>query len=284
MAELPPRVSRRTLLRSVAGGALASPLLWTLYGEPRRMEVVRQEVAIPDLPVAFEGYRIGQISDLHFPRNITPSFIAKAVRRLRAEKPDLIVMTGDFFDGHAHSPVVPAAAHFLGELEAPDGVLACLGNHEIALNKRGAIRELKRAGMEMLVNEWTTITKGGESIRFAALDDLMYGQPDPVVAIPNGRAPTILLCHNPDYAEYHDPVRRVDLMLSGHTHGGEVVLPFVGATFVPSRFGRKYRAGLVAGPNCAVFVSKGVGSPRHFRWGAPPDVSLITLRRALPSP
>lgn len=273
-----PKVSRRAVLRTAAFSALALPPMWTFFGESRMLEVVRQEVTIRDLHSAFDGYRIGQISDLHYPRNMTPEFAQRAVRLLVAESPDIIVMTGDFFDGHTKSTVVPEIASFLGELRAPDGVVGCLGNHEIALNKIGATRELERAGIPMLVNSYTRITRGGEHLRIAGLDDVMYGQPHPSKALAGSRDPTILLCHNPDYAEQHDPALRVDLMLSGHTHGGEVVLPFVGATFVPSRYGEKYRAGLVAGPHFPVFVSKGVGSPRHMRWGARPDVAVITLR------
>ncbi|MBX3097581.1 MAG: metallophosphoesterase [Fimbriimonadaceae bacterium] len=273
-----PRISRRAVLRTAALSALALPPAWTFFGESRLLEVVQQEVRIRDLPSGFDGYRIGQISDFHYPRNMPPEFARFAIGLLMAEKPDLIVMTGDFFDGHTQSTVVPDLRDITAGLSASDGVFGCLGNHEIALNKRGATRELEMGGLPILINDYTRINRRGESIRIASVDDIMYGEPIPSRALTSTRETTVLLCHNPDYAENHDPSLRVDLMLSGHTHGGEVVLPFVGATFVPSRYGEKYRAGLVFGPRFPVFVSKGVGSPRHMRWGARPDVAVITLR------
>lgn len=278
----PPQLSRRDLLVAGAGALVGGAGIYAGAIEPEWLETTRVTVPIRDLPGAFEGYRVGVISDLHYPRNITEAFVRRASRQLMAERPDVIVVPGDFADGHTPSSVVPDLSDVFSELDAPDGVWGCLGNHDIALNKQGVIREMRRTPIQVLVNDHVTLRRKGERLILVGVDDLLYGQLDlgkAMWGVPDS-VPTVLMCHHPDFAEENPWGLRVDLQVSGHTHGGEVVLPLIGETFLPSRYGAKFREGLVEGAKQRVFVTRGVCSPRHFRFLCRPDVAVITLTQA----
>jgi len=279
---VPRRLSRRECLQWGLGGLVGGGLLYTGFIEPKWLELVRVDIPVAELPVAFEGYRIGQISDIHFPRNITVEWVQQAIAMLRAEEPDLIVVTGDFFDGHGQTGVVPDSTDLFAGLTAPDGVFGCLGNHDIALDARGVLRELEGSPINLLLNDHTVLTRRGDRLALASIDDLMYGTPRPDEAlggIPSG-TPTVLLAHNPDTAELGIGDYRVDIQLSGHTHGGELYMPFIGEAYVPSRYGSKFSRGLVAGAAHPVYVNRGLCSPRHARFLVRPEVTILTLRSA----
>ena len=170
----------------------------------------------------------------------------------------------------------------LAGLRAPHGVAAVLGNHD-HWESAPLLREAFAAhGISEWCNAGRWIERGGERVWFCGADDLWEGQPDLPRALEGVGADdcAVLLAHNPDFAErFRD--RRVRLMLSGHTHGGQVRLPYFGAPIIPSIHGRKYEMGLVNGPVCPVYVTRGVGvifPPVRFR--CPPEVALLRLRRA----
>ena len=161
---------------------------------------------------------------------------------------------------------------------------AVLGNHDYWSNAKAVIASLETAGIPMLTNRHYILDRRNQSLCIAGVDDYWSATPGPNVADAlrgvGEEVPRILLSHNPDYAERLPARPRVDLMLSGHTHGGQVKLPLLGPLKLPIEH-RKYAEGLVPGPRCPVFVSRGLGMVGvPMRFNCRPELPLITLRRA----
>jgi predicted MPP superfamily phosphohydrolase len=201
-------------------------------------------------------------------------------------KPDIIAMPGDFVharnDGDTTHQDVPALGSVFAGFGAPDGVIGVLGNHDHWRNAEGVRRELSASPIRLIDNSRIVVTRGASSLALAGLGDLWEGELnfDSALGGLSGNVPVILLEHNPDLAETMPDGYRVDLQLSGHTHGGQVRIPFGPAPVLPSRYGNKYREGLVEGPRHRVYVTRGVGfsSPIPVRFFCRPEVTGITLR------
>ncbi len=290
----PWRMTRRGFIRLCVLGGLgmaAGKGFWS----SRRPELVKAGVRLSRLPCAFDGLKVGQITDIHAGPLVPSDLINKGVDILMAEKPNLVVLTGDFVSGATRflwttyggfkQPHLDACMTALGRVRASLGVYAVLGNHDFwsgseALAK--VVRGLEGAGVRVLRNESVLLEREGGRIHLSGVDD--YWEPSYNLAralrgVPQD-ACRILLSHNPDVNEDIENTReRVDLVVSGHTHGGQVVLPLVGALYIPSPFGQKYLAGLVADRERQTYVSRGLGLffvP--IRINCPADVSLLTLR------
>jgi predicted MPP superfamily phosphohydrolase len=262
----------------------------------RDLQIVKIRIALKRLPPAFEGIRIGQITDIHAGPLVSREMIDAGVRDLMASRPDLIVLTGDFVSGATrilwttYGGFKPHHLRYcmeaLGRLSAPLGVFAVLGNHDFWSGKAVAdkiVRGLEGIGVRVLRNESASLEKENQAVHLIGVDDYWEDSFDLTYAlreVPEG-ACAILLSHNPDVNEHITRMRRrVDLVISGHTHGGQIVLPYLGAPYLPSPFGQKYRAGLVADGERQTYVSRGLGlffAP--VRLNCPPDVTLITLSR-----
>lgn len=244
--------------------------------------VNRQTIFLRGLPPAFEGIRVAILSDFHHGPLVSAEMMRDAVRLTNFLRPDLIALTGDFI--HRGKEWVETCFRELSALNAPMGVFGVLGNHDHYHGAAGAIRlALKRAGITDLANCGVDIPRQGQTLRVCGVGDLWCGKQNLGSALgTSDRAEsTLLLSHNPDYAE-HIRDERVGLMLSGHTHGGQCVLPFFGAPFLPSRYGRKYISGLCQGPVAKVFVTTGVGhSILPIRFNCPAEVALLTLKKGL---
>ena len=279
-----PKMSRRGWLR-LAGGVVATPGLVASYGllEAECLGLDARDVPVPRLPDAFEGLRVGLLTDPHHGKRNSLAFIARAVGMVERTRPDLILLGGDFVSNGG--PYFEAVFDLLSRLEAPLGVYAVPGNHDrrdLHATERVYDRMIVQfPRLQPLTNRGVVLERGGQKLHLAGLDDIWWGKPDLSAALrnvaPDERA--LLLCHNPDFAEQcRDP--RVGLVLSGHMHGGQVRVPLIGSPWLPSQYGDKYRHGLVRGPLTRVFVSAGVGTVGvPFRVGAPPEVHLLTLRR-----
>jgi len=273
-------ISRRKFLgRAVLLGA--SGVAGTAaYGcwEAANIRVTRRTVAVPNLTPAFEGKTVAVLADLHHGPFVGIEFIREAVTLTNLLAPDIIALVGDYAHtgGKAHTELPPCLAA-LSSLSAPLGVFAVPGNHD--MQRGGAVYRELIAGTPLadLTNRNQLVTVNGEQLWLAGVDDLWWGKPDlshALAGIP-ANAAVVLLSHNPDFAELR-PDARVGLMLSGHTHGGQVYLGK--APWVPSRFGEKYRYGLVQGPASSVFVSRGLGEAGvPLRINVPPEVCLLTL-------
>ncbi|RNC81148.1 MAG: metallophosphoesterase [Phycisphaera sp.] len=284
-------IDRRSLLRAapelaaIAGGG---GLVYATLIEPAWIHVRRHDVPIAGLPSEFDGLRVLQITDTHRGPRVTASFIAEAVRLGLAQKPDLTVLTGDYV--HQGEKFIEESAALMAPLARAVPTVGVLGNHDWYAGSRRVRETLSAHGVWMVDNDRCfmrnryALSRDAGGLCIAGVGDLLEDDVEPDIAFAGIRrdVPRLLLSHNPDVAEMTQlGNHRVDLMLSGHTHGGQVSLPLIGAPGVPSRYGQKYARGLVDGPSCRVHISTGVGmSVAPFRFGVPPEINVLTLVRA----
>ena len=255
---------------SFAGGAY--PLL-----EARWCRVVRRTVRVRNLPDSFRGLSVAFLSDLHHGPYVGLGYLRQVVERTNGLRPDLVLLGGDYV---SKSPeyIAPVCAE-MARLRAPMGRFAVLGNHDNWESRADSRSGLDRAGLELLENRGVWLRRGGDRLRLAGVGDLWTDDQDFDRALDEVQEAdaAVLMSHNPDVAE-HRPDPRVGLMLSGHTHGGQVVLPGWGAPIVPSNFGAKYLGGLVRGPAYPVFVGRGIGtSGPPARLACRPEIVLLRL-------
>jgi uncharacterized protein len=268
---------RKWIKRAAIGSLLAAGAGVYPFLEAKWCRLRRATVTLPNLPRPFEGTTVAFLSDVHHGPFVPRSYVRSIVAMTNALKPDLVLLGGDYCH---HGPQYIAPVHEdLGKLEARLGRFAVLGNHDHWDGYKESVEGLEAAGIPLLRNSGVWVEKGSDRLRIGGVGDLWCDKPDVAKALGDAteRDASIVLSHNPDVAEtLRDP--RVGLMLSGHTHGGQVVVPFYGAPCVPSAYGQKYLHGLVQGPSCDVFISRGVGtiSP-PVRLFCRPEVVLLTL-------
>ena len=281
--------TRRQFIQRLAITGFLSGGAGTAYAwrEAHQCVVERLEVAPRHLPEAFDGLKIAFLTDTHYGPFVSRDYLHAVVAMANALEPDVVALGGDYVQrrrwlypqGNQRHLVAPGVAALAG-LRAPLGRFAVLGNHDHKVSAMLTRRALQENGFVELTNTRVALERGDARLLLCGVDDLRTGRPDLRRALGNHGPDEacILLTHNPDIVErIRDP--RVDFVLSGHTHGGQVVLPLVGAPSTASRYGQKYRAGLVQGPTARVYVSRGIGTiGLPVRWGAPPEISLITLR------
>lgn len=285
LASVNPRtaLTRRHLLRlaalTVAGGATAAAggAGWARWVEPGWLTLVRVQVPIAGLPAAFDGFRIALLSDLHLYPHTTLEYVSHAVEVVRSLDADVAVLTGDFVYQNAEAVFDLAAV--LATLDARQGVFGVLGNHDYWTNAAVVRAGLREAGVSLLENRGIALTSGRDRIYLAGVDDYWSGTPDLAAALssaPSG-VPVVLLSHEPDPVDEYGWDGRVALQLSGHSHGGQVRLPGIGAPVLPV-YGRKYDMGLNRAGSAWVYTTRGVGviGP-PVRLNCPPEVTEVTL-------
>ena len=275
------KISRRKFFKY---SALAGVGLATFAGvdafciEPHWFKVTEHTVCIPKLPSAWDGVRIAHITDIHLGQYTSYDQIRDIVDISNAQNPDIVVLTGDYIT-KSKTPLGPLVEAFRS-LQAKLGKFAVLGNHDYNNSTQAIINHAKSAGIEMMRNEHRFITKQGSPICIAGVEDLWTKRIDASKSLKGVRKniPTILLCHNPDYAEMLPDDVNIDLMICGHTHGGQVKIPFCDAPVLPIRH-KKYAEGLVKGPRCPVFISRGLGMVGiKVRFNCRPELPIITLK------
>jgi len=281
---LPGAVSalRTPLLRPLAAGVA---LLLSAYGVSQGMAVPKPrqvEVAIKDLPAAFDGYRMLQLTDIHASRLLTGDWVRQVVAESNALKPDLIVITGDLIDGTVDARRDDFRP--LGDLQAPDGVIAITGNHEYYAQYSDWMQAFRALHMQVLENSHTQVRRGDAALTIAGVTDPVaarYGLPLPdlqaALAGADPAAPVILLDHRPRNAA-DAAARGVKLQLSGHTHGGQIV----GMDQLVKRANGGFVSGRYEVDGMTLYVSNGAGLWAGFpaRIGVPSEITLFTLRRA----
>lgn len=243
-----------------------------------RVRLRRRTVRIAGLPAELDGYRIGQISDVHCGPHVPEEKVAGWVARLNGLDLDLVTVTGDLIThGSSH---VEAVARALGGLRAKDGAYACMGNHDYFTDGEHVVRELERNGLTVLRNRGVVVNRGGASLYVAGVDDTWTARHNverALAARPDGVA-TVLLAHDPDLfpqAQAHG----VELTLSGHTHGGQLGVPWVRRLSL-ARLMTQWTAGLYRMGRSWLYVNRGAGTTGPpVRLGAPPELAVITLRR-----
>jgi hypothetical protein len=256
------------------------------YTETYRVEVKEYTFASPDVPAAFDGTRIVLLTDVHRSFYFSEGRLAGIVDRVNGLDADLVVLGGDYVTGS--KDLEESAFAELGKLEAPLGVFAVLGNHDYAHNEDGlsdpgqAIAAAARVGIPVLRNSGRWVEKSGQRLWLAGVADLRedYPQLEPALDGAGGTDLVVLISHEPDFAEDLQP-GTVDLVLSGHTHGGQMTFFGLWAPFVNSEYGQKYRTGQVVTDATTVIVSNGVGTMfLPFRFFARPQIVVITLKKA----
>lgn len=276
------RLTRRRFVELATGAGLATACGASVYGafvEPFRYEVTEREIFVPDLPAAFDGFRIAQLSDVHHSRLVSLDEVRRVVDLTQSAGGDMIALTGDFTT-YARRYIAPCVEH-LKRLTAPAGVWAVLGNHDHASDPAMTTAALEQAGIGVLSNRWTELERKGERLALVGVDDWSWGRLDWAEAQRgfDQRRPSVLLSHQPRVLDMPE-AQAHSLIFAGHTHGGQVRLPVIGA---PVRFSEEFRyvEGLFRRGRTQMFVTRGtgvVGLP--VRIGAPPEISVITLRRA----
>ncbi|HLJ54963.1 MAG TPA: metallophosphoesterase [Chthonomonadaceae bacterium] len=281
-ADAPRQIGRRALLKRVAAG-LASAAAIDAFGiEPRMLQLVRREVPIAGLHPAFDGYRIALLSDMHYPRWISPELLRHSIRVAKSVQPDLMAFCGDLFDIRGMRRL-PSVAGLYDESAARDGVIGVFGNHDYGLPIESVRREVMESTPICLVeNTHFMLDRGGGALAIGGVGDLWEGVVNPHVAFEGvpPDVPRIMLSHNPDVAEETSRRVRVDLQLSGHMHGGQLRLPFGPALRLPSRYGSKFSQGLVQGWSHRVYITRGLCTVGWMRFACPPEVTCIVLRSA----
>jgi predicted MPP superfamily phosphohydrolase len=263
---------------------LAGLLFWGFVIEPNRLVVHYEAVKIENWPTGLSGLRIALISDIHTGAwYIDDRKLQRIVELTNQQQPDLIVLLGDYmvsnnWHGHRVEPEVTAAA--LKNLKAPLGVYAVLGNHDWWYDGDKVRRAFEQNGIPVLEDEVAEVKWRDTSIWLAGLGDLWTRGAhinQTLAKVPPG-ATVIALTHNPDI--FPRLPQTVPLLLAGHTHGGQVTFPLIGAAVVPSDFGQKYTAGHVYENGHHLFVTTGIGTsimPVRFR--VPPEIAVLTISR-----
>jgi predicted MPP superfamily phosphohydrolase len=252
--------------------------LYALVGA-RTPPVKRVDVPVPGLPPALDGFRIAQLSDVHVGNTIGREFVEAVVGRVNAEEVDLVALTGDFVDGSV--PSLRDAVAPLGTLRSRHGTFFVTGNHEYFSGAAAWCAEFARLGIRVLRNERVRVRHGAAGLDVAGVDDPFASEPGHGPDLPRALgnrtddAPVVLLAHQPVFAEAAAAMG-VTLMLSGHTHGGQM-WPFNHLVALV----QPIVAGLVRVGRTWVYVSRGTGwwGP-PMRLGAPNEITVLTLRAA----
>lgn len=266
-------LDRRTLLKGLVGAGLGIVTGGAVHGylyERHHLELTRASMPVSGLPNALRGLRIGVMTDIHRSQTVPHELVATAVRMLMAEKPDIILLGGDYVS-FADRRYVQRAAEALAPLSAPHGVLAVMGNHD---DDRDMPAALAAKGFTVLRDARTRMIIRGEPIEFAGVRFWTYKVVD-IAHLLRGALPlTFLLAHSPKRLLEAQQLA-VPAVISGHTHGGQIVLPGIGAIAA-----REFPvvAGLAQRQGTSIFVSRGVGTVYvPVRINCPPEVAVLTL-------
>lgn len=269
----------------------ASGLVVCFYGVyVRRWFFITRRIEIPvkGLDPKFDGYRIAHLSDLHIGALTPPWWAKRWIERANAEKPDATVVTGDYVTAGVlfHEQI----AEVMGELRAKDGVYCSMGNHDY-FDGEHLIGLIRGKGLTMLRNEGRTLSRDEAQLYITAIDDTWTKRADIDKALKERpkdtkgkRLPTIMLSHDPD--RFPEIIERgVDLVLSGHTHGGQIAWPFLGRWINASKLAHRFHIGLYRGKGLdgesVLYVHPGLGTTGPpIRLGVAPAVVMLTLRAA----
>jgi uncharacterized protein len=242
--------------------------------------VRRVTLSVRDLPEQFEGVRVAHLSDLHIGGFMPRPTGERWVRLTNREKPDFVAVTGDLVtSGTAFHHDIAAV---LGGLEAPLGVFVSMGNHDYFGDGEPLITLLRAKGLNVLRNASAFVERGGARLRVAGVDDTWTKRADLAKALagPEPGVPTVLLAHDPDLFP-EAAARGADVVLSGHTHAGQIAVPFLARRFNLSSLRHPYNCGLYHKGDATLYVHAGLGiTGPPVRFGAAPEIAILTLRRA----
>jgi hypothetical protein len=267
MIALPARRGSRALLpRPVRNRTRRRPPSLTFH-----------EVRVTDLPAALGGLRLAHLTDVHVQRLLRPRHLDRAVELVHTARPDLVLLTGDYVCFHRGA--IPRLSLSLSRLPSSVPRVAVLGNHDHLCDGPGIRLALERLGIVVLQNEHAVVEVRGERLAVVGVDDPRTRRHDPVRAFAGvPELPMIALAHDPSAADALVPYGPA-LILSGHTHGGQIRIPGL-TERVAGRMGQRYLAGMFElSERTTLFVSRGLGASVPVRVASPPEVPILTLRR-----
>ncbi len=279
-------LSRRSFLAASTLAVAGGLALYSSEFARHEISITTRPLAIDNLPSAFHNFRIVQISDIHFDEYTEPAFVHRIVSRINALNPDVVLLTGDFISfgplpvKFAHGAMYRCADVLRG-ITCPQR-FAVMGNHDSYIGSPIIRTILAEVNIPLLVDQHVPIERNGDRLWICGANDPVTSAPNLDLAIPAGPdGPVILMCHAPDFADNVIAHRRgplVDFMLSGHTHGGQVRFPCLGALHLPEG-GQKYVEGLFHFGRMQLYVNRGIGAVGlPFRLNCPPEITLYTLQ------
>lgn len=282
-------LTRRDFLKLLKAAAINLTLLTlggTGYGflfEPGRVKVESVSLRLRRLTQAFHGIRIAQISDIHMGGWMNAERLQQIADTVAAQEPDLLLLTGDFLIGHVFNKAseqhIQDLINVLTPLAKSIPSFAILGNHDYWTNPEAVREMLRSSGITNLTNSIFTLKRGNERLHLCGVDDVWEGivRLEDVLNQLTDDGAAILLAHEPDFADQSAVTGRFDLQVSGHSHGGQVVLPFLGPPILPY-LGQKYPSGLYEVLEMYQYTNRGVGTGRlPIRLNCPPEITLFNL-------
>ncbi|MCR5261885.1 MAG: metallophosphoesterase [Candidatus Gastranaerophilales bacterium] len=272
MADKKKKEQKRFIKKRSIIAALLIALMWCFTIEPNVVVVNKYKVKDESL----KGIKIVMAGDFHV-KPYQAKRLDYVVEKINAQNPDVVLLVGDYVNMHSDYMSYPIAktAEKLSKIYARAGIYTVLGNHDYYKEGKKIKQALEEKGITVLENRCRKIDVGGKTFYIAGIEDLVTAFPNVDRALKFAKEPTILLSHQPDVFPYLNN-DKIHLTLSGHTHGGQVVIPFVGPLIVPSRFGTKYASGYFEEKGNKMIVTKGIGtSIMPIRFNCMPEIVVI---------
>lgn len=283
-----PPTTRRKFIGLAAAAGVAAIGADSVLIEPNRPRIVHQEITLRRWPPQLEGFRIALLSDFHYDAYFSVHPLHASIDMVNRLRPDLIALTGDFvtmplLDGDDEEAAAHAepCARLLRQMQAPHGLWAVLGNHDYFTDPARITSILQGEQIQVLANESVAIEQNGGRFWLAGVNDIISGSADLTYTLHDvpSEEPSVLMAHEPDYADYVSRYA-VDLQLSGHSHGGQVRLPFLRPLYLPE-LARKYVWGLYKIGPLTLYTNPGLGTVGlPVRLNCPPEITLLTLKRS----
>jgi len=271
-------MNRRKFLKSTLySSAFALVGFYPIFIERKTVLVNRYKIPIANLPSTFHGFTLAHLTDIHLGSFVSESFVERIVHMTNALKTDAIVCTGDYVLGNDTNEKIDRVWPILSKLKARYGVYSVLGNHDHHANFERSLYWLERSEQNIR-HQCTPIKKGKERIIIGGAGDLWYDrlEIDNTFACSDEGDCRLLLSHNPDSIDtrFETPL---SLVISGHTHGGQVVIPFLGPPVLPVK-NKKYSSGFITTSKVPLFISKGIGwSGLPVRFNCYPEIAVLEL-------
>lgn len=248
-------------------------LLYSAFCEPNCLKITHYTIENSDL----SGIKIAFAADFHVAKTHHKR-LYKIINAINAEKPDLVILGGDYIYGHKKSSSLPIEqiATAFTHLKSPQGTYAVLGNHDHYYGKKEIVSALKNAGITVLDNQNHHLNIKNKELTLAGVADYSEDKPDLIKAFKNATAPTIFISHSPDIFPLSP---KTALTLAAHTHGGQIRLPVFGALLVPSEYKKRYDTGFIRENTKDMIVTQGLGtSLLPIRLNCPPEVVIISFK------
>jgi len=279
-------LTRRSFFKLSASVAVTAIAVDASLFEPNDPKLVELALPIKRLPAVWDGLRIAQLSDFHYDDDFSVVPLRKAVETINRLQPDIILLTGDFVSApflasgkKKAAGAIEPCSKLLAQLKAKIGLFACLGNHDADTDPGRIFNVLQSHNIKVLRNHSVPLEREGKRLWLAGVDDVIEGYADLDITlqkVPTDEA-VVLMAHEPDFAT-HVAKYRVDLQLSGHSHGGQVRIPFIGAPVLP-KLGVRFPKGLYQIGSLTLYTNVGIGTVNlPVRFDCPPEITLITLK------